>query len=232
MVAAGPRRRVADGHSRGDHRADAALHAHWPPHHRRRLQRTDRAALRRARRTCEIDRLYPRRSIRRTRRNSRILLHLQRQSDHPQRRRAGRDRRGFYRGREHLRRPRLNFRQPDRRAHDEHGRQRLYETRLAQLGAGNRHRSDYHHRGGTGSTAAPKLVVQVFNLHVRTESLHYNESTMPTRPIVLVTEGSDKAPLDWLRTQAEVLEVGLNDPALDQALSRADGMVVRTYTKV
>src|SRR4051812_46192874 len=55
---------------------------------------------------------------------------------------------------------------------------------------------------------------------------------MPKLPIVLVTEGSDKAPLDWLRTQAEVLEVALSDPALDQALARADGMVVRTYKKV
>src|SRR5678815_2978969 len=55
---------------------------------------------------------------------------------------------------------------------------------------------------------------------------------MANRPIVLVTEGSDKAPLDWLRTQAEVLEAGLSDPALDQALARAEGMVVRTYTKV
>ena len=55
---------------------------------------------------------------------------------------------------------------------------------------------------------------------------------MPNRPIVLVTEGSDKAPLDWLRTQAEVLEVTLADPTLDQALARAEGMVVRTYTKV
>jgi phosphoglycerate dehydrogenase-like enzyme len=55
---------------------------------------------------------------------------------------------------------------------------------------------------------------------------------MATRPIVLVTEGSDKAPLDWLRTQAEVLEVGLADNGLDAALARAQGMVVRTYTKV
>src|SRR5678815_3034352 len=55
---------------------------------------------------------------------------------------------------------------------------------------------------------------------------------MANRPIVLVTEGSDKAPLDWLRTQAEVLEAGLSDPALDQALARAEGMVVRTYTRV
>src|SRR5678815_6131313 len=51
-------------------------------------------------------------------------------------------------------------------------------------------------------------------------------------PVVLVTEGSDKAPLDWLRTQAEVLEVGLTDTGLDAAFARAEGMVVRTYTKV
>jgi phosphoglycerate dehydrogenase-like enzyme len=55
---------------------------------------------------------------------------------------------------------------------------------------------------------------------------------MAARPVVLVTEGSDKAPLDWLRTEAEVLEVALSDTALDAALARAEGMVVRTYTKV
>src|SRR5205809_3945386 len=55
---------------------------------------------------------------------------------------------------------------------------------------------------------------------------------MATRPVVLVTEGSDKAPLDWLRTQAEVLEVGPADNGFDAALARAEGLVVRTYTKV
>src|SRR5437016_12947684 len=55
---------------------------------------------------------------------------------------------------------------------------------------------------------------------------------MATRPVVLVTEGSDTAPLQWLRTQAEVLEVGLSEAEFDAALARADGMVVRTYTKV
>ena len=55
---------------------------------------------------------------------------------------------------------------------------------------------------------------------------------MATRPVVLVTEGSDKAPLDWLRTQAEVLELGPADNGFDAALARAEGMVVRTYTKV
>src|SRR5438552_10108565 len=55
---------------------------------------------------------------------------------------------------------------------------------------------------------------------------------MATRPVVLVTEGSDTAPLQWLRTQAEVLEVGLSEAGFDTALARAEGMVVRTYSKV
>ena len=55
---------------------------------------------------------------------------------------------------------------------------------------------------------------------------------MATRPVVLVTEGSDTAPLQWLRTQAEVLEVGLSEAGSDAALARAEGMVVRTYSKV
>jgi D-3-phosphoglycerate dehydrogenase len=55
---------------------------------------------------------------------------------------------------------------------------------------------------------------------------------MATRPVVLVTEGSDKAPLDWLRMEAEVLEVGQADKGFDEALARAEGLVVRTYTKV
>jgi len=52
------------------------------------------------------------------------------------------------------------------------------------------------------------------------------------RPVVVVTEGSDPRPLEWLRERAEVLEVKYDDPALPQALARADGAVVRTYTKV
>ena len=52
------------------------------------------------------------------------------------------------------------------------------------------------------------------------------------RPVVVVTEGSDPRPLEWLRELADVLEVKYDDPALPQALSRADGAVVRTYTKV
>src|SRR3954467_12706779 len=55
---------------------------------------------------------------------------------------------------------------------------------------------------------------------------------MATRPVVLVTEGSDKAPLEWLRGVAEVLEVGTAEGGFDAALPRAEGLVVRTYTKV
>ena len=53
-----------------------------------------------------------------------------------------------------------------------------------------------------------------------------------TRPIVVVTEGSDKRPLDWLKEQADVREVSLQDPGLDAALAVAEGLVIRTYTKV
>src|SRR5438552_1806612 len=51
-------------------------------------------------------------------------------------------------------------------------------------------------------------------------------------PVVLVTEGSDRKPLDWLKEHAEVLEIPTTDPSFDAQLARADGMVVRTYTRV
>ncbi len=49
---------------------------------------------------------------------------------------------------------------------------------------------------------------------------------------VLVTEGSDAAPLEWLKQQVRVVEIAYDDPAFDAHLATADGMVVRTYTKV
>ena len=55
---------------------------------------------------------------------------------------------------------------------------------------------------------------------------------MPTKPRVLVTEGSDAEPLQWLREQADVAEVGPTDPRFAAELALAEGMVVRTYTKV
>src|SRR3954468_11960383 len=52
------------------------------------------------------------------------------------------------------------------------------------------------------------------------------------KPTVLVTEGPDAKPLDWLREHANVVEINYDDPGFDAALATADGMVVRTYTKV
>ncbi len=54
----------------------------------------------------------------------------------------------------------------------------------------------------------------------------------PTPPVVVVTEGSDKVPLNWLATQATVIETALGDPTLDAALAQAQGLLVRTYTRV
>jgi phosphoglycerate dehydrogenase-like enzyme len=51
-------------------------------------------------------------------------------------------------------------------------------------------------------------------------------------PIVLVTEGSDPQPLQWLRERADVREIRPDDPQFDAELAQADAMVVRTYTKV
>jgi len=53
-----------------------------------------------------------------------------------------------------------------------------------------------------------------------------------TKPVVLVTEGSDAVPLDWLREQAEVVEISSDDPHFDAELGAAEGLAVRTYTKV
>jgi phosphoglycerate dehydrogenase-like enzyme len=54
----------------------------------------------------------------------------------------------------------------------------------------------------------------------------------PALPTILVTEGSDTTPLRWLREQVNVVEISYNDAAFDQHLATADGLVVRTYTKV
>lgn len=52
------------------------------------------------------------------------------------------------------------------------------------------------------------------------------------KPTILVTEGSDPRPLDWLKQHADVVECKYDDPHIDSPLSRADGLVVRTYTRV
>jgi phosphoglycerate dehydrogenase-like enzyme len=55
---------------------------------------------------------------------------------------------------------------------------------------------------------------------------------VPEKLTVVVTEGSDPEPLAWLKERARVVEVPFNSPALDAELPRADGLVVRTYTRV
>lgn len=51
-------------------------------------------------------------------------------------------------------------------------------------------------------------------------------------PTVLVTEGSDPRPLAWLKDRATVVEARVGTPDYDAALPTADGLVVRTYTRV
>jgi len=53
-----------------------------------------------------------------------------------------------------------------------------------------------------------------------------------TPPLVLVTEGSDPTPLNWLRERATVEEVPVDDARFPQRLAIADGLIVRTYTRV
>jgi D-3-phosphoglycerate dehydrogenase len=55
---------------------------------------------------------------------------------------------------------------------------------------------------------------------------------MPPGPTVLVTEAYDPAPLQWLRERTELIESTPDDPALPSHLARAEGLLVRTYTKV
>jgi len=52
------------------------------------------------------------------------------------------------------------------------------------------------------------------------------------KPTVLVTEGSDSGPLNWLRERATVIEAATDHPQFHQFLAQADGLSVRTYTKV
>ena len=49
---------------------------------------------------------------------------------------------------------------------------------------------------------------------------------------ILMVEGSAAAPLQWLQARAEVLEVASQAPDFSRHLQDADGLVVRTYTRV
>ncbi|HEX4795905.1 MAG TPA: NAD(P)-dependent oxidoreductase [Humisphaera sp.] len=56
--------------------------------------------------------------------------------------------------------------------------------------------------------------------------------TTSSRPLVLVTENTDPKPLQWLRERVHLEEINYDDPKLAEFLPRAEGLVVRTYTKV
>jgi D-3-phosphoglycerate dehydrogenase len=62
--------------------------------------------------------------------------------------------------------------------------------------------------------------------------LRINFHPMSDKFTVLVTEGSDARPLEWLREQANTISIRVDDPEFDKQLAVADGMVVRTYTQV
>ncbi len=51
-------------------------------------------------------------------------------------------------------------------------------------------------------------------------------------PVVVMTEGSDPLPLHWLRERARVIEIKSDHPDFPAALAQAQGLLVRTYTKV
>jgi phosphoglycerate dehydrogenase-like enzyme len=55
---------------------------------------------------------------------------------------------------------------------------------------------------------------------------------MPDQPTIVITEGSDPTPLAWLKQHANVIESRLDHPDLDAHLQAAQGLVIRTYTRV
>lgn len=52
------------------------------------------------------------------------------------------------------------------------------------------------------------------------------------KPLVLLTEALDARPLQWLRERARVVEISHADAAFDAQLAKAQGLIVRTYTRV
>jgi len=51
-------------------------------------------------------------------------------------------------------------------------------------------------------------------------------------PLILVTEGSHPRPLGWLKERARVIEIPVSDRSFAEQLGLAEGLIVRTYTKV
>src|SRR5271166_2834343 len=78
---------------------------------------------------------------------------------------------------------------------------------------------------------------QTFRNSDRPNALHFVSRTSPAKlasmlPTVLVAEGSDPRPLAWLKEHATVREIPSTDPSFFDALKDADGLLVRTYTRV
>lgn len=59
----------------------------------------------------------------------------------------------------------------------------------------------------------------------------YN-ARMSELPLVLVTEDTHATPLAWLKERARVVEAPPGSPEFETALPAADGLLIRTYTKV
>jgi phosphoglycerate dehydrogenase-like enzyme len=53
-----------------------------------------------------------------------------------------------------------------------------------------------------------------------------------SKPLVLVTEPNDPAPMKWLAERTRMVQVGSDEPRFLELLPEAQGLVVRTYTKV
>jgi len=51
-------------------------------------------------------------------------------------------------------------------------------------------------------------------------------------PLVLVTEPNDLGPMKWLAERTNMVQVGSDEPRFFELLPAAEGLVVRTYTKV
>ncbi len=85
----------------------------------------------------------------------------------------------------------------------------------------------------TQGTTIPSPFVLRFNpFRISRDSLTTRRMSVTPRPVVLVTEGSDAKPLNWLRGQAQVVEVSSTAPEFERQLAIAEGMIVRTYTRV
>lgn len=55
---------------------------------------------------------------------------------------------------------------------------------------------------------------------------------MSEKPVVLMAEGSDVRPLEWLRERSRLIEAKVDEPAFVEVLGQAEGLLVRTYTRV